>query len=333
MPPRSGQALRGRHIRCVDFDGCARGTGVCQVHRCRGPDHLRADQQRRCRRPHQQWPHQPKDGIAHGKLNHERVIIGTNANEGSYFIAGGALAAGRPLTIADYHAMIAATVPTQPESAHPVGSLWRPCRRSRRAVRRQLLHLPKRGAVGGTRVADTVWRYEFGQPNPALAVALPMAPGVDLLASRTTELTSVFGRASFGRPVQEQDARLSNEVEVISYWTGFAAVGKSQRRQTAAKAPRWWSSRRAGPEPTPIGLASCRFESMNFNADHHCDLWNSLGYPAKLISSVPAHSAGYRTTNNSSLSRFCTTLPDRQDHVPNQTNERIPKQVTCLGNH
>ena len=134
------------------------------------------------------------------------------------------------------------------------------------------------------------WAYEFAQPNPALDVPLPVAPGVDLGDSHTTELGYVFGLDAAGNPFTGQDLLLSNEV--IGYWTRFASSGDPNHALRLGALPLLQYLRALRPryetdQPLVLSLKTQPTVITAFATEHQCALWKSLGYPEALISSVP----------------------------------------------
>lgn len=117
-----------------------------------------------------------------------------------------------------------------------------------------------------------------------------MAPGIGLRDSHTTELAYVFGHDGSGLPLTGQDHRLSDTV--IGYWTRFAASGTPNfaLRLAALRELDDWPAlwlRYEGAQPRVLSLRTPAGEAASFAAAHHCALWKSLGYPERLLLSVP----------------------------------------------
>ena len=238
-------------------------------------------------------PQQPPAAFAAGQFNHVAAIIGTNANEGTYFLAVATLAAGHPLTASDYAAVIGANYPTavaQIEAAYPLASYDTPADALAAIETDSFFACPSDAVRTALAPQVPVWGYEFAQPNPAVNFPLPVAPGIDLRDSHTTELAYVFGHDGSGNPLTGQDRRLSDTV--IGYWTRFAASGNPNSALRSA-APRELDDglvpwpRYDGSQPQVLSLRTPIGETTDFAAGHHCALWKSLGYPEKLLLSVP----------------------------------------------
>ena len=239
-------------------------------------------------------PRQPLEALASGRFNHVPTMIGTNLNEGTYFIAVAALGAGRALTAADYSAALQANLPTQAaqvKAAYPLSNYSTPAN-ALAAVGTDSVF-----ACGSERVRSLlapqvpVWGYEFAQPSPALNVPLPVAPGVDLGDSHTTELGYVFGHDGVGTPFSGQDGFLANEV--IGYWTRFAASGNPNfaPRPSAIVSQiaydRAFWQRYTANQPLVLSLKVRPTPTADFAVRHQCALWTSLGNVEVLIASVP----------------------------------------------
>ncbi len=242
-------------------------------------------------------PQQPSAAFAAGQFNHVPAIIGTNANEGTYFLAVATRAAGRALTAADYAAVIGANYPTavaQIEASYPLASYDTPADALAAIETDSFFACPSDAVRTALGSQVPVWGYEFAQPNPVQNFPLPVAPGIDLRDSHTTELAYVFGHDGSGNPLTGQDRRLSDAV--IGYWTRFAAGGNPDSAPPLA-APRepddglvsWprYEGQHEGSQPRVLSLRTPTGEATDFAAGHHCALWKALGYPEKLLLSVP----------------------------------------------
>ncbi|MBV9749525.1 MAG: carboxylesterase family protein, partial [Acetobacteraceae bacterium] len=238
-------------------------------------------------------PQQPPAAFAAGQFNHVPTIIGTNANEGTYFLAVATQAAGRTLTAADYAAVIVANYPnavSQIEAAYPLASYDTPADALAAIETDSFFACPSDAVRTALAPQVPVWGYEFAEPNPVQNFPLPVAPGVDLRDSHTTELAYVFGHDGSGNPLTGQDRRLSDAV--IGYWTRLAASGNPNfaLRLAALRElddlPALWL-RYEGSQPFVLSLRTPVGEASGFAAAHQCALWKSLGYPEELLLSVP----------------------------------------------
>ncbi len=238
-------------------------------------------------------PQQPSAAFAAGHFNHVPTIIGTNANEGTYFVAVAARTAGRALTAADYAAVIGANyagAAPQIEAAYPLSAYGTPADALAAVETDSFFACPSDQVRGLLAPQVPVWGYEFAQASPVQNFPLPAGPGADLGDSHTTELAYVFGHTGSGQALAGQDRRLSDAV--IGYWTRFAASSNPNNAPPGA-APRELDD---APTPWPpyedsrplvLSLRIPITQAAGFAAAHHCALWQSLGYPEKLLLSVP----------------------------------------------
>ena len=238
-------------------------------------------------------PRQPSAAFAAGQFNHVPAIIGTNANEGTYFLAVATRIAGRALTAADYDGTIRANYPAaiaQIEAAYPLSAYATPADALAAVETDSFFACPSDRVRTLLAPQAPVWGYEFAQPNPAQNFPLPVAAAIDLGDSHTTELGYVFGHDRSGKPLAGQDRSLSGAA--IDYWTRFAASGNPNDAPHGAPprepddAPTLWpryddTHRLVLSLRTPVGQVT------DFAAAHRCALWQSLGYPEKLLTSVP----------------------------------------------
>jgi len=249
-------------------------------------------------------PGQPRDLIAAGSFNKAPLVIGTNRNEGTYFIAVAANAAGRALTAADYDAVVRVNFGTvaapEIEAAYPLAAYPSPAQALAAVQTDSFFACPTDAVRRALAPQVTVWGYEFAASNPVQNFPLPPAPAdLALEDSHTTELAYVFGHDGRGNRLPTRADRLLSK-QVIGYWTNFASGGDpnneaSRREQAtfrdgdenaAGRRPFW-------PSFTLLSgvvqvLAKPVGEEMDFATAHQCALWASLGYPEHLLSAVPA---------------------------------------------
>jgi para-nitrobenzyl esterase len=239
-------------------------------------------------------PQEPTAALAAGQFNHVPAIIGTNANEGTYFLAVATRNAGRALTAADYAAAIAAYYPSAAatiEAAYPLSAYATPADALAAIETDSFFACPSDNVRTLVAPQVPVWGYELRQPNPAVNFPLPAAPGVDLLDSHTTELAYVFGHDGAGNALLGPDRLLS--AAVIGDWTRFASSGDPNYAlrlaaviQALGYKPVYWP-RYEGPQPRVLALQTPIRAVSGFAQAHHCALWQSLGYPEVLLESVP----------------------------------------------
>ena len=249
-------------------------------------------------------PGQPRDLIADGHFNKVPLIIGTNRNEGTYFIAVAANAAGRALTAADYDAVIltnfgAAATPAI-EAAYPLAAYQSPAQTLAAIQTDSFFACPSDAVRRALAPQGSVWGYEFAANSPVQNFPLPPAPAdLTLGDSHTTELAYVFGHDGRGNRLPTRADRLLS-MHVIDYWTNLASSGDPNNELDwrgrvsltnrveagAARRPSW------PPFTLLSGLLQILAKPVGQEADfvtaHQCALWASLGYPERLLTAVPA---------------------------------------------
>lgn len=249
-------------------------------------------------------PDNPRTLFASGRFNRVPVIAGTNLNEGTYFIAVAANAAGRTPTAADYAAVIrtnfGATGAPGIGAAYPLSTYPSPAQALAAIQTDSFFACPTDAVRRAVLPYAGVWGYEFSQPNPVQNFPLPLAPaGLALGDSHTTELAYVFGHDRNGARLPTRADRVLSS-DVIDYWTNFAMTGdpnlELNGRGRAGLADliedvverRGYWPRFATQSGLVQQLSTPIRAKSNFVDAHHCALWASLGYPQKLLTTLPA---------------------------------------------
>ena len=248
-------------------------------------------------------PDNPRTLFASGRFNRVPVIAGTNRNEGTYFIAAAANAAGRTPTAADYDAVIrtnfsAAAAPGI-EAAYPLSAYPSPAEALAAIQTDSFFACPTDAVRRAVIPYARVWGYEFSQPNPVQNFPLPPAPAdLALGDSHTTELAYVFGHDRNGTRLRARADRVLSS-DVIDYWTNLASSGdpnlelNGRGRVSLADLIEDLVEQRAyWPRFTQQSglvqqLSTPVRPSAGFADAHRCALWASLGYPGKLLTALP----------------------------------------------
>jgi len=249
-------------------------------------------------------PGQPRDLIADGRFNKVPLIIGTNRDEGTYFIAVAANAAGRTLTDADYDAVISTNFGAKAtpviEAAYPLATYSSPAQALAAVQTDSFFACPSDAVRRALAPEVSIWGYEFAASDPVQNFPLPPAPAdLTLGDSHTTELAYVFGHDGRGNRLPTRADRLLS-AQMIDYWTNLAASGdpntevnrrgqgtlQGDAETTAKRRPSW-------PRFTELSnlvqvLAKPVSQEGDFATRHQCALWASLGYPEHLLTTVPA---------------------------------------------
>ncbi|MBD0272969.1 MAG: carboxylesterase family protein [Acetobacteraceae bacterium] len=262
-------------------------------------------------------PRQPRDAFAAGQFNRVPVIMGTNSDEGTYFLSAAAIAAGRAPTPADYanaiQANFGAAAAQAIEAAYPLEEYPSPGQALAAILTDSFFACPTE--LVRTSLARTVptYGYEFAKQAFVPNFPVPKGPGLTLGATHTAELAYVFGHDAKGAPLpQGPDRDLSDAI--IRYWTNFAASGNPNRataggdaradRQPQQQAqssgaddgqgapagegrrgPRWPAYTK--PSGRVLSLSAQIRPEGGFAEAHRCALRASLGYPQRLITALP----------------------------------------------
>ena len=249
-------------------------------------------------------PGQPRDLIADGRFNQAPLIIGTNRDEGTYFVAVAANAAGRTLTAADYDTVIrtnfGAEATSAIEAAYPLAAYPSPAQALAAVQTDSFFACPSDAVRRALAPQVSVWGYEFAADSPVQNFPLPPAPAdLALGDSHTTELAYVFGHDGRGNRLPTRADRLLS-AQMIGYWTNLASSGDpnneaGRRGQVTPKGNAEDAGRRdpSWPAFTLLSgvvqvLAKPVGQEADFATAHRCALWASLGYPEHLLTTVPA---------------------------------------------
>ncbi len=215
-------------------------------------------------------PQQLPAAIASGAFNRVPVMEGTNHDEDRLFVALQFDLQGRPVTAAQYPAIIAAQFGANAPrvlAQYPLANFSSP------SLALATVVTDARFACGA-RLADQLlsahvatFAYEFNDPNALEFIV--QDPVMPLGAFHAAELAYLF--RSTAAEAAFTPAQLALSDQMIRYWTRFAAAGDPN----AAGSPSW----------TGFTSANDRFQSLapdattsitTFAADHKCAFWASL---------------------------------------------------------
>ncbi|MEU5714525.1 carboxylesterase/lipase family protein [Streptomyces sp. NPDC020403] len=218
------------------------------------------------------YPRRVRDALVADAYNHVPVLMGTNHDEGNYFIA---LDYPQGLRPRDYPGAI--TAHFGPEAAarikaqYPLSAYRSPLWALGTALGDAVFSCPSYSSYGMFAAAGTVYPYEFDDPRPA---GFP-PPGneTDLGATHGTELAYVFQHV-IGEPGKRPGftpAQQALSDTMVGYWTHFAMTGNPNAPHT----PRWRPFTARAPyvqELTPAGIGT----NKDFPARHRCAFWEPL---------------------------------------------------------
>lgn len=217
-------------------------------------------------------PRQPIDAFRSGRFNRVPVLIGSNHDEWTAFVAMTALPPRAPPTEAEIVTRFANELHTDGQAVlaeYPVAVHGSPIQSLAQAETDALVSCPTLAARAALAAHVTVFTYELTEKNPARAQLLgPPIAGLDYGDYHTADLPYVFGvSAPDGARVTGKDAALS--ARVMAYWAGMAHAGVPGR---AAGAPAWPAFRPGGAvlllQDDIVPMAEARVA-----ADHHCGFW------------------------------------------------------------
>jgi para-nitrobenzyl esterase len=207
--------------------------------------------------------------FASGAYNHVPVVIGTNHDEWSLFVAGAELATKQPLTADQYPAAIASTilVPLSTAqaltAAYPLSDFATPSNALSALGTDAIFACNALGIARSIGSATPTYQYEFADENaPNL-----YEPGVSfkLGAYHAAELQYIWnlpGAPALSAPQQKLAAAM------VTYWTDFAKTGNPNGKGVPSW-PRYSTSLEQYQSlvpPTPV-------TQRGFVGQHLCTLW------------------------------------------------------------
>jgi para-nitrobenzyl esterase len=217
------------------------------------------------------YPRRARDAFVADAYNHVPVLMGTNHDEGNYFVA---VDYPRGLRPRDYPGAVAAhfgpEAAARIEAQYPLSAYRSPLWALGTAMGDAVFSCPSHSTYGMLAAAGTVYPYEFDDPRPA--GFQPPGNETDLGATHSAELAYVFQRVvGTGARPEFTPARQALSDTMVGYWTHFAATGNPNAPHT----PRWRPFTARAPYPqelTPAGIGP----NKDFTARHRCAFWEPL---------------------------------------------------------
>ncbi|HZV74972.1 MAG TPA: carboxylesterase family protein [Conexibacter sp.] len=214
-----------------------------------------------------------QDAFSTGRFNRVPLILGSNLNEGTFFVSSSIP------TQADYLSALEGVVgpafAPQVAAMYPADAYGGSYTLAYAAVLGDvIITCPTQQVRAALSRHVPVYGYEFRQPDPVLFYETSTLPDMVLGDTHLSELAYVFGVDAEGAPLPAGPDRALSQT-VIDYWTGFARTGSPNLPDGSAR-PHWpsyqdGSNSRLLSLSTPVTTAS----GAAFNADHHCDVWNA----------------------------------------------------------
>jgi para-nitrobenzyl esterase len=223
-------------------------------------------------------PAQPSTAFADGRYAHVPLLQGTNHDEGRFFVALEYDGFGRPITTAQYPAIIQASYGASAAAVlahYPLSGYASPDLAYAAVFTDSAFSCPALQADHLTERSG-VYAYEFSDPSPPND--FPLTFTFPLGAAHSTELQYVFGRIPYLDTVPPfTPAQLALSDQMIGYWSRFAATGNPSARASGPAAPDWPRFTAARPDIQElIPDATAPETSAQFAAAHQCAFWDGL---------------------------------------------------------
>lgn len=210
---------------------------------------------------------QPADSLASGNFNRVPLLIGSNRDEGTLFVALSHDLAGRPLTAERYPERLAYLLDSRlvgaVEQHYPLSNFAKPGAALAAAFGDGFLACPtiKAAALAAPFVPTYLYQFEYPDAPFTFPVDVPLG------AFHSAEIQYVFGRR-IGAGFNATERALSQQV--MGYWTRFAAAGDPN----GGDATTW-----------PLHGESANYVALDRQITSgqqpkaaDCQFWNNLGY-------------------------------------------------------
>lgn len=220
--------------------------------------------------------------FATGQFRRLPLIQGTNHDEMRFFVAQDELAAGHPLTRAEYRAQVLNTFGRQAGAQvlaqYPVSKFASPSLALGALETDSIFACPARAVDQAVSALVPTFAYEFNDTN-APEVYLPPV-SFPYGAAHTSELQYLF-KLPQSVPLTTEQQELSDKM--VRYWTQFARSGDPNSNST----PSWPPYNQAVEDFQSLVPPLPSVES-EFATDHKCDFWAKLfGASAQNSSRTP----------------------------------------------
>jgi para-nitrobenzyl esterase len=240
-------------------------------------------------------PQQPVLALALNQYNHVPVILGTNRDEGTLFVAlAFDLLSNEPLRAAEYPTQIAiaadavmqqvsAQLPGGDDSGlstqllaaeiqnqYPLSNYDTPGEALAAVITDGTFACPALITNELLSLSTPTYGYEFADRGAPMSILPPIS--FPYRAAHTAELQFLFDSPS------ELPSRLTSDEQTLAttlkqYWTQFASVGAPNALATSA--PFWPVFSIAAPVVQSLAAPTPR-PMLDFSAEHHCQFWQSI---------------------------------------------------------
>lgn len=218
-------------------------------------------------------PVAPADALEQGAFSKVPVALMTDADEGTYFIAGAATRKGHAVTSDELGLTLAANFGTADAgtiaAAYPVSRYGTPGQTLAAVLTDEFFSCPAAGLRGTLESRVPTLQFEFAQPDPVHDYPIPTAPGIVTGDAHTTELAYLFGHDGAGDRFPAGAGRtLSDEmIDALGLFTQRSGTLPNTGNQV-------------------ISLSNSSHASDYFSTLHQCGFWTSLGVKPVLIGKI-----------------------------------------------
>ena len=172
------------------------------------------------------YERQVKDAFAQGAFNQASVIVGSNKDEGTLFVAMAQEASGTPLTADEYPQQLkyllgSDSLVSVVVDRYPLANYATPGAALAAALGDGFLACPTIDIAPLVSAHVPTYLYQFEYPHAHFALAMP----IDMGAFHSAEIQFVFQRPAGVPPVPFTAAEIELSNQMMGYWTRFAATG------------------------------------------------------------------------------------------------------------
>lgn len=169
---------------------------------------------------------QISESFASGRFHHVPLLIGSNEDEGTFFVAVSHGHAGRPLEAWQYRDRLSAFTDDQDvldaiEERYPLDGFDSPALALSAAYGDGAFSCPVIETATLAAAHTPTYLYQFAHTGESFQV--PLNTELDLGAFHAAEIPYVFGVSRPGMPFDEAEHALADAM--VGYWTRFAATG------------------------------------------------------------------------------------------------------------
>ena len=223
-------------------------------------------------------PVAPDVALSSGSFSHLPTVIGTDADEGTYFIAAGADSLGHAVTDAELQKTLATNFGTANataiEALYPGGASESPGQTLSSILTDEFFSCPALALRSEFASQVEASQFEFSQPSPVHDYPVPTAPGIDSEDAHTSELAYIFGHDGAGNLLPSGANRTLSDIMIA----GLGAYAWNSSLLTPLA--------RAIPVGSVVTLSTPIGISTDFGARHQCAFWNTSGIKPALIDHI-----------------------------------------------